>query len=56
MIKKGSEAQEHFAATWRKTFMDICVTGMKRWSRMSGPGWRNKMWSLFNGGLEKVVH
>jgi hypothetical protein len=35
--------------------MDICITGMKRWKGMSGPEWRNKMWSLFNDGFEKLV-
>lgn len=25
-VKKGAEAQEHFAATYRKSFMDICIT------------------------------
>jgi hypothetical protein len=35
--------------------LDICITGMKRWKGMSGPGWRNRMGSLFNDGFDKLV-
>ena len=29
---------------WIKTFVHICITQMKMWKGLSGPGWRNKVW------------
>lgn len=40
-------ATSTFSQKWRKTFLNICMTQMKRWKGLSGPGWKNKVWSSF---------
>jgi hypothetical protein len=34
--------------------MDICMTQMKRWKGLSGPGWRNMEFS--HDDFQKFVH
>ena len=38
----------------KKTLVDICRTQIKSWKGLSGPGWRNKVWSSFVTALRNL--